>query len=127
MNKEDIIKNLNLIRDTLDQKIPVGDIDGIEGKMMELCSMMGLSAECLAEANMQLSVKQGEAIRHIRAKEPSINATLLKLTLESELAYQRMTCDYAERLNKAISHNCDSLRTAISKYKTELTTSILGK
>lgn len=119
MTQAEIISNLDVIRKAIDQQIPIGDIDGVEGKMMELCSMMGLSAECYAKAQMNLAVKQGVIVRKLKYADPNINATMLKLLLESDMAQERMVFDYAERLNAALVHVVDGLRTAISKYKAE--------
>jgi hypothetical protein len=127
MTREELNKNLNKIKESLDTEIPAGDIDGIEGKMLSLCSLMGLSAECYKQAQYLVLMEQGKAIKRIKRYEPNIQPSTLKLQLEAELAEEKMTFDYADRLNSAITHCVDGLRTSISKYKEELSNSILQK
>lgn len=123
MTANEIITNCNLIRDELDRQIPLSDMDSVEGKMLNLCAMMGLSAECLRYAQYLLLHKQGQCIDKIRAADPTIPASILKVKLESDLAEERTLYEYAERLNAAITHCVDGLRTSISKYKEELNVS----
>lgn len=119
MTNEEILKNCQMIQKCIDTYIQLGDIEAVENKMIELVSLMGLSAETMKEAQYHLLIQQGLQIDAIRKTEPGISATNLKMMLGSRLAMESTLYEYAERLNAAIVHACDSLRTAISKYKLE--------
>lgn len=119
MTQNEILNNCKLIQAAIDLQVPTGDIDSVEGKMIELVSLMGLSAETMKEAQYHLLIQQGLQIDIIRKSEPGISATNLKMMLGSKLAMESTMYEYAERLNAAITHAVDGLRTSISKYKME--------
>ena len=121
------MKNCEMIQKAIDLEIPLGDIDSTEGKMIELISLMGLSAECMAKAKEQVLVKQGMMLDILRREEPNTTSTMIKMLLESRMATELTLYEYSERLNRAIVHCVDALRTSISKYKMERELSSYGK
>ena len=127
MQSEEILKHCKMIQTAVDIEVPLGDIDTIEGKMLQLVALMGLSSELMKEAKNNVLVKQGLIIDIIRREEKGIAPTTMKLILESRMATELTIYEYCDRLNRAIVHACDSLRTSISKYKIERELSTYGK
>lgn len=113
-----IEENLNTIKLHLEAEINPTEIAAVELKLSNLSSLMGLSAECMRYAKEVVLTAQ----KSFLSKPNMLNqsATNLKLLIESELHYEIGLFVYSERLNAAITHCCDSLRTIISKYKEEL-------
>lgn len=113
-----IEENLNTIKLHLEAEVNPTEISAVELKLSNLSALMGLSAEC-----MRYSKEVVLTAQKVFLSKPNMlnqSATNLKLLIESELHYEISLFVYSERLNAAITHASDSLRTIISKYKEEL-------
>lgn len=120
----EISQSLNAIRSLLDADVSSAIIEDVQTKVIQLTQMTGLSAETMASARKLLDEKELE-IFVIKSKEmekfsPSVQIRFLKTHCKDEAAIY----EYADRLNSAITHSLDSLRTVISLYKTELQNSM---
>lgn len=118
---DQIEKNLKAIRALVDVDITNVHIDDVVEHGKRLASMMGLSAESMAAAQRRLQNARHAALKkyHDEKYPPSV---LLKMA-DGECAFENALYVYADRLNAAITHQVDFIRTVCSKYKTELETS----
>jgi hypothetical protein len=114
-------EKLDSIRVALDADVSGVDIESIVEKGKALAQLIGLSAECKAEAKAKLERSRVLAFATLTGKKlpPSV---LLKL-VDAECADQIQDFEYADRLNAGITHQLDYYRTVISLHKTELETS----
>ena len=69
-----LAQKLKAIREVIDLEIPKDDIDSILGKGNKLESLIGLSAECKAEAKKLLSLKKLEKLNELQGQDlaPSV-------------------------------------------------------
>jgi DNA-binding XRE family transcriptional regulator len=113
---------LNSIRILIDADVSGVDIDNLVEKGKQLSQMMGLSAECKAEARKDLENARLAAIIQIENKKypPSV---MLKIA-EAMCADELEIFEYSDRLNAGITHQLDYYRTVISLHKTELENSL---
>jgi hypothetical protein len=109
------------IRDVIDMDVNADNIDELQGKLMKLVNLVGLSSELKAVAKRDLLVAQAEALSGMDEKLP---LTLLKMKVDGETADQESRLVYADRLNAGITHAIDSLRTLISLRKSEMEQSL---
>lgn len=117
----EINNSLNAIRKVIDSDVMGCDIDTVKNKMIQLTQLTGLSAEANASSKKMLHQKELEVLMSLDKKiQPSIAAKMLKARCNEEEA----TLEYADRLNSALVHTIDALRTAISLYKSELENSL---
>lgn len=115
-------KALNFIRELLDKDVMGTDIDSVSGKLISLTQIMGLSAESIASARKILHQKEIVVMQLINTDLP---ASMQSKKLSAECFEEIALVTYADRLNAAITHNCESLRTVISLYKQELQSSLI--
>ncbi len=108
---------LKSIREVIDIEIPPGDIDAILGKGNQLEALIGLSAECKAQALKRLSLKKLEKLNQLQGQE--LGATIMMKTIELHAAEEDALFQYADRINAAVTHELDYMRTLISYYKEE--------
>lgn len=115
-------EKMDSIRVALDADVTGTDIDSVVEKGKALAQLIGLSAECKAEAKARLEKSRVLAFATLTGKKlpPSV---LLKLA-EAECADQLKDFEYADRLNAGITHQLDYYRSVISLHKTELETSL---
>lgn len=114
-------EKLDSIRVALDADVTGVDIDSLVEKGKALAQLIGLSAECKAEARQKLEQARLQAlIFHRDMKSPMVQ---LKMA-EAECADQMKDFEYADRLNAGITHQLDYYRTVISLHKTELENSL---
>lgn len=121
MDKKELEQNLLIIKDELEIEVDEKIIDQVQQKLNRLCNLMGLSAECMKWAKHIVLVKQ-KYIFALAGKQ-DMGATMFKYFLEGEMAEELALFTYCDRLNAAITHACDGLRTMISLYKQELSIS----
>lgn len=120
MNPQQIESTLKEIQVALEQVPSKEDIDGVQGKLMELTGYLGTSAELIYHARKQALHKQQKVI--------SVNAggghspMILKQLVESEMWEELAIVDYADRINKAVTHAIDGYRTIVSLYGKEIET-----
>lgn len=114
-------EKLDSIRVALDADVTGVDIESVVEKGKALAQLIGLSAECKAEARHALEQARLNAIlHHQQTKSPMV---LLKMA-EADCADQVKDFEYAERLNAGITHQLDFYRSVISLHKEELSTSM---
>lgn len=109
---------LNSIRQAIDTDVSGVDIDSLvdQGKM--LASLIGLSAECKAEARKNLENARLIALKSLMNDKISTNV-LLRMA-DAVCSDQIYEYEYADRLNAGITHQLDYYRSVISLHKVEL-------
>jgi hypothetical protein len=119
---ETLKEKLDFIRESIDKDLTGCVVDDVVEHGKQLAQLIGLSAECKAEAKRKLDKARVLAVASLAHKKlpPSV---LLKLA-ESEIADQSYEFEYADRLNAGITHKLDFYRSVISLHKTELETSM---
>lgn len=120
MTKQELENNLSIIKSELETEVDEKIIDQVQQKLNRLCNLMGLSAECMKWAKHIVLTKQ-KYVYALAGKDSS--ATMFKYFMEGEMAEELALFTYCDRLNAAITHACDGLRTIISLYKSELSIS----
>lgn len=105
------------IREALDMVI-ADDIDSIIGKGVTLSGLIGLSAECKAQSKKMLELARLRAFHELEGKKlpPSVFIKTIDMYCSEELS----NYEYADRLNAAITHEMDLLRSILSYRKEEL-------
>ncbi len=118
----EITTALNAIRALVDIDVMNADITDVQNKCLNLTQMMGLSSETTASAKKLLGEKETEifVLKGLEKLQPSMAMKLLKSFCAQEIA----TLEYADRLNSAIVHSIDALRSVMSLYKTEMQNSL---
>lgn len=118
MTATQLLTNLGIIQSHLDSEVDTTNITLVETKLINLSHLMGLSAECMRWAKHQALTKQHEILSDPECKK--MVPSFLKVYLEGEMVEQLTVLTYSDRINAAITHCSDNLRTVISKYKEEL-------
>lgn len=114
-------EKLDSIRVALDADVTGVDIVSVIDKGKALAQLIGLSAECKAEAKAALERARVVSFeRFPKSMPPSI---LMKM-VDAECADETRDFEYADRLNAGITHQLDFYRSVISLHKTELETSL---
>lgn len=114
-------EKLDSIRAALDADVTGVDISSVLDKGKALAQLIGLSAECKAEAKRRLETARAVALM----KYPSVKSPMIVLKLvESDCADELKDYEYADRLNAGITHQLDFYRSVISLHKAELETSL---
>lgn len=111
-------EKLDFIRAEIDKDVVGVDIESVVEKGKAISQLVGLSAECKAEAKKKLESRRLLEVMKLESRKypPSV---LLKLA-ESACADEIELYEYADRLNAGIAHQLDYYRTVISLHKTEL-------
>lgn len=122
-NREDINKALNAIRAALDADVMDADINSVDNKLKKLTQLTGLSAEANASAQKILRQKELEIFKANLPK--GYQASVLNNLIKAESADEIALYEYADRLNAALVHSLDGLRTSISLYKAELQSGLI--
>ena len=120
MTEKQIETNLEMIKLAMDMTIETDHIDEWMKKLANLQALHGLSSECIRYAKRNTLVKQGTLLTDLF--KTGLNATAVRLQLESDMAEEIALFLYAERLGAGLVHCVDSCRTAISKLKEEYKT-----
>lgn len=109
---------LDSIRQAIDTDLSSVVIDDLveHGKM--LASLIGLSAECKAEARKNLENARLIALKSLMHDKISTNV-LLRMA-DAVCSDQIYEYEYADRLNAGITHQLDYYRSVISLHKVEL-------
>lgn len=111
------------IREVIDLDVDPENIDELQGKLMKLVNMVGLSSELKALAKRELLHAQAIALAGLDQK---LAPTVLKMRIEGQTADEESNLVYADRLNAGITHAIDSIRTVISLRKSEMEQSLRG-
>jgi hypothetical protein len=80
-----------------------------------LSSFLARTATLLPEADELLSIRKGEAAQ----KHLSETATVMRYLIDSETSTEARLCKHLDRLNSAIVHQIDAIRTQISYHKAQ--------
>jgi cob(I)alamin adenosyltransferase len=118
----EITASLNAIREAVDADIIDSDIVNVQNKLLKLTQLMGLSAETKASAKKLLNMKERIVFEMMDKKmPPSVQSKFLN----AECYEENAILEYADRLNAAIVHVIEALRSVISLYKTELSNTLI--
>lgn len=112
-------EKLQSIRDLLDVQTFESDTDAVANHAQELAAMIGLSAECKAEARKRVEESRLIALRAIVGDKKITPSVMLKMA-DGAIADELRVFEYADRLNAGLTHKMDLLRSVISLRKTEL-------
>jgi hypothetical protein len=115
-------EKMDSIRAALDADVTGVDIDSLVEKGKALAQLIGLSAECKAEAKAKLEKARLHAllIHDTKKRTP----TIIMKYVEADCANEISDFEYADRLNAGITHQLDYYRSVISLHKTELENSL---
>lgn len=114
-------ENCKAIRDVIDMDVDADNIDELQGKLMKLVNLVGLSSELKAIAKRDLLLAQSNALSDLDQK---LAPTVLRMLIDGQTADEEGNLVYADRLNAGITHAIDSLRTLISLRKSEMEQSL---
>lgn len=118
----EITTALNAIRLAVDSDVVDSDILNVQNKMLKLTQLIGLSAETKASAKKLLGIKERCVFEMIDKKlPPSVQIRMLN----AECYEENAILEYSDRLNAAITHNIDGLRSVISLYKQEMQSGLI--
>lgn len=120
-SQDEIVKALNSIRETVDADVIDLDIDMVRNKLLKLTQLTGLSAEAQASAKKLLSQKELEVMLSL---DKNMAPSKAHKMLSAMCFEQQAVFEYADRLNSAIVHSIDGLRSILSLYKSELENSL---
>lgn len=112
---------LNAIRKAVDSDIIDVDIDAQKNKMIALTQLIGLSAETKASAKKLLLKKELEVLSGL---DKELAPSVVTRKLNAECYEEAALLEYSDRLNSALIHTIDAIRTIISLYKSELENSL---
>jgi len=111
-----------MIRDTIDIDVDLSDLDGLQGKVLMLTRIIGLSSEVKARALKDFN--DAKLIAYAKHKSEKLTPNVLKIVIEGETSEESAKLELADRLNSGITHALDGLRTVISLKKTEMDKSL---
>lgn len=122
-SKSEVTISLNAIRRLIDTDVSDAIIEDINKKLMLLSQITGLSAECNATATKLLHKKELEVLKE--NKDDGLSPSVLNSLIKAECYEEIAILEYSDRLNSAITHSMEALRTVISLYKTEMQNSLI--
>ena len=120
MTSDEITTYLKEVQAHIDESIPPADIDSVQGKLVQLSAYLGLSAELIRFSKQNLLIRQRSVLSSLDMK--AYTPSIAKQFVESELWLESSLYDYANRINSALVHSIDALRTIVSLYGKELET-----
>lgn len=115
-------EKLDSIRKTIDIDITKCDIESVVEKGKSLSQLIGLSAECKAQARRLLEQARLSALQKLMADK--LQASVLLKMADAMCSEELAKFEYADRLNAGITHQLDYYRSVISLHKTELENSL---
>lgn len=118
MDIQTIRTSLDSIRKIMDERVELANPTGVAEKLESLSAMVGLSAECVANARKQYDLKLMYLAKSVAYK--SYSATDKKMIFAGEASEEIYLVNYAEAINKDLHYCIESLRTLISYLKEEL-------
>ena len=120
---EETKKALKKIREAVDSDIIDVCIEVQQNKLLALTQLIGLSAECNASAKKFLLKKELEVMKTL---DPGLAPSKAHKELNANCYEESALLEYADRLNSALVHSIDAIRSVMSLYKTELENSLKG-
>ena len=122
LGKNDLTGKLNCIKELIEFPISKDNPDEVQEKLIKLTAISALSAETVSEAKKELCEKQVEVITEYR--ESKLPASIFKMFMDGKCATELANFTFADRLNAAITHSIDGLRSIISLHNTEIKNSL---
>jgi hypothetical protein len=122
MEKREYSEKIKAIRDTIDLTVDLSDLDGLQGKVLMLTQVIGLSSEVKARALKNFN--DAKLIAYAKHKAEKLSPNVLKIVIEGGTSEEGAMLELADRLNAGIVHAMDGLRTIISLKKTEMEKSL---
>lgn len=113
-----LAEKLESIRACIDADVTGCDIETILEKGKELSQLIGLSAECKAEARKLLESARLEAIKSLG--KTGYGPSLVLKMADGICSEYIGLFEYADRLNAGITHQLDFYRSVISLHKCEI-------
>lgn len=89
------------------------DIGSLMTELDKTSQWLARSAELLADAQYEVDVKRGEVAEQYRGE----TATMLREILSAQCATENRLLNQCERLNAALVHRIDSIRSILSAEK----------
>ena len=120
--QESVKEKLASIRAVLDADVVDVDIISVQNKMINLTQMSGLSAECVASSVKLLEQNRLKVLNEI--KDSGYPASIMSKMIDANSSDQLALLKYADRINAAVTHSIDGLRSVISLYKEELSNNL---
>ena len=121
-NASSVKASLAEIRKVIDTDVTDTDIVNVQNKLIKLTQLSGLSSECVAISQNLLGKKELEVLTEI--KDESYPASIMSKMLNARTADETALLKYSDRINAAITHSIDGLRSIISLYKEEMSNNI---
>lgn len=109
--------NLQCIQDTLDEVCPTDAPTRLLTHIGELASLIGLSANTQASLKFHYVSELGTGL--IEAKKIGMPPSMMKEYAESRMSELVSNYELSERLNRAMVHKIDALRSCLSYLKAE--------
>ena len=122
IKRKEFSDKIAALRQVLDMDVSMDDLEGMQGKVLMLVRLIGLSAEVKARALKDLS--DAKLVAYAKHKSEKLAPTVLKVVLEGETSEEEAKLELADRLNAGLVHAIDGLRTIISLRKSELENSL---
>ena len=119
---QEISQSLNHIRSIIDTDIVEVDIDQQQNKLLMLTQIIGLSAECKASSKKILHLKELDVLSELNLTD--MQPSIIGKMLTAKTAHEIALLEYSDRINSAVIHSIDAIRSIISLYKTELENSL---
>lgn len=117
---EDINKKLNSIRSIIDMEVSKDDIEGVKEKIIKLQLCEGISAECKAHSKKLFDIALVNKIKSFQDGDKNLPPSVLLKQSTLECYEESAVYEYADRINAAIHHSVDGLRSILSAYKEEI-------
>ncbi len=114
--------NLKTIRETLDADVIDSDILSVQNKLIALTQLTGLASECKGTAKKLLESSKLEAF--LTARDEGTTGNLAMIQINGICANMHGLYEYTDRICSSITTSCDSLRSVVSLYKSELENSL---
>lgn len=115
MTTEQITDNLKAIQLVMEIKISPDDPYGVMDKITKLTDVMGLSAECHANAEYAYNLRLGELYQQDWNLSPMDKKSLIQGKCAMEIKLMTLAEGYSKKLDKMI----EGLRTIVSYAKNE--------
>lgn len=114
--------SLKHIRETLDSDVMDSDILNVQNKLIALTQLTGLASECKGTAKKLLEVARLKAFMQV--KEEGTTGNLAMTQINGLCANEAGLYEYTDRICSSITTSCDSLRSVVSLYKSEMENSL---
>jgi hypothetical protein len=118
MTTEQIEKGLEQIQSLIERQATIDSPVDVMEKLNDCVNILGMSAEIVAWTEKKYNDKL--SLLCLAKEYSKLSATDKKMVFAGALSNEIMFHTKAERLNKALVHTCDALRSMLSFIKEEL-------